>query len=290
LPSYPEWEATVLDHTYEHVEFLSMHSYYGNHQNDTATFLGRSLEMEDFIRSVAATCDYVKAKKRSKKTMYLSFDEWNVWFHSHESDKKIEPWQIAPSQLEDIYTMEDALVVGCLLIALLKHSDRVKMACLAQLVNVIAPIMTENGGQAWAQTIYYPYMHASVYGRGEALVPLVQSPKYDTKEITDIPYLESIAVYNEHSNEVTIFAVNRDLANSLPLEVDLRSFGACKVLEHIVLENGDLKATNSASTPNRIQPHSNGNAKSDGSTITASLGKASWNVIRLSLCDNPSFF
>ncbi|TFE28565.1 alpha-N-arabinofuranosidase [Cohnella luojiensis] len=281
--TYPEWESTVLDHTYEHVEFLSMHNYYGNHENDTATFLGRSLEMEDFIKSVAATCDYIKAKKRSKKTMYLSFDEWNVWFHSNEADKKIEPWQIAPPQLEDIYTMEDALVVGCLLIALLKNSDRVRMACLAQLVNVIAPIMTENGGQAWAQTIYYPYMHASVYGRGQALVPLVQSPKYDTKAITDIPYLETIAVYNEQAGEVTVFAVNRDLNNSLPLEVDLRSFGECRIIEHSVLENEDLKATNSSVQPNRVKPHSNGNAKADGSKINAVLGKASWNVIRINV-------
>ncbi|WP_239613669.1 arabinosylfuranosidase ArfA [Cohnella mopanensis] len=284
MATYPEWEATVLDHTYDHVEFLSLHTYYGNHDNDTATFLGRSLEMEDFIRSVVATCDYIKAKKRSKKTMQLSFDEWNVWFHSNNADKKIEPWQIAPPQLEDVYTMEDALVVGCLLIALLKNSDRVKMACLAQLVNVIAPIMTENGGPAWAQTIYYPYMHASVFGRGQALVPLVQSPKYDTKEITDIPYLESIAVYNEDAKEVTVFAVNRDLTNALPLEVDLRSFGgACGIIEHIVLENEDLKATNTASQPNRIQPNANGNARAEGSKINATLSKASWNVIRIRL-------
>jgi len=283
MPTYPEWEATVLDHTYEQVEFLSLHSYYGNPENDTATFLGRSLQMEDFIKSVTATCDYIKAKKRSKKTMMLSFDEWNVWFHSNDADKKLEPWQIAPPQLEDLYTMEDALVVGCLLIALLKHSDRVRMACLAQLVNVIAPIMTENGGQAWAQTIFYPYMHASVHGRGKALVPLVQSPKYDAKGITDIPYLESIAVFNEEANEVTVFAVNRDLANPLPLEVDLRSFGQCRVIEHIVLENPDLKAANDAANPNRVAPHAGGNAAADGSKVTATLSKASWNVIRLSL-------
>ncbi|RED61741.1 alpha-N-arabinofuranosidase [Cohnella lupini] len=284
MASYPEWEATVLDHTYEHVEFLSLHSYYGNHEKDTATFLGRSLEMEDFIKSVTATCDYIKAKKRSKKTMYLSFDEWNVWFHSNDADKKIEPWQIAPPQLEDHYTMEDALVVGCLLIALLKHSDRVRMACLAQLVNVIAPIMTENGGQAWAQTIYFPYMHASVYGRGQALVPLVQSPKYDTKEITDIPFLESIAVYNEDAGEVTVFAVNRDLKGSLPLEVDLRSFGgSCRIIEHLVLENEDLLTSNTSASPNRVKPHTGGNAVADGSKINSTLGKASWNVIRISL-------
>lgn len=281
MPTYPEWEATVLDHTYEHADYLSLHSYYGNADNDTPTFLGRSLEMEDFIRSVTATCDYIKAKKRSKKTMMLSFDEWNVWFHSNDADRKIEPWQIAPPQLEDVYTMEDALVVGCLLIAMLKHSDRVRMACLAQLVNVIAPIMTENGGAAWAQTIYYPYLHASVYGRGQALVPLVQSPKYDTKDITDIPYLESIAVYDDQAGEVTVFAVNRDLENALPLEVDLRSFGRCEVIGHTVLEHEDLKATNTAASPDRVKPHNNGNASSDGSKITATLGKASWNVIRV---------
>ncbi len=285
MPTYPEWEATVLDHTYEHADYLSLHTYYGNAENDTPTFLGRSLEMEDFIRSVTATCDYIKAKKRSKRTMMLSFDEWNVWFHSNEADRKLEPWQVAPPQLEDVYTMEDALVVGCLLIALLKHSDRVRIACLAQLVNVIAPIMTVNGGAAWAQTIYYPYLHASIYGRGQALVPLVQSPKYDTKEITDIPYLESIAVYNEEHGEVTLFAVNRDLDNALPLTVDLRSFSRCELIAHLVLEHEDLKAANTAASPNRVAPRDGGNASVDGSKITATLGKASWNVIRVRISD-----
>jgi alpha-L-arabinofuranosidase len=281
MPTFADWEATVLDHTYEHVDYLSLHQYYGNQENDTPTFLARSLQMDEFIHSVTAICDYMKAKKRSKKRMYLSFDEWNVWFHSNAADKKIEPWQIAPPQLEDIYTMEDALVVGCLLISLLKHADRVKMACLAQLVNVIAPIMTENGGAAWAQTIYYPYMHASLYGRGHSLVPLIQSTKYDTKEITDIPHLESIAVHNEEQGEVTIFAVNRHLDEALPFQADLRSFGACSLIEHLVLEHTDLKAVNTAAHPDHVKPHNRGNAAINGSTISASLGKASWNVIRL---------
>jgi alpha-L-arabinofuranosidase len=281
MPTFADWEATVLDHTYEHVDYLSLHQYYGNHENDTPTFLARSLQMDEFIHSVTAICDYMKAKKRSKKRMYLSFDEWNVWFHSNAADKKIEPWQIAPPQLEDIYTMEDALVVGCLLISLLKHADRVKMACLAQLVNVIAPIMTENGGAAWAQTIYYPYMHASLFGRGHSLVPLIQSTKYDTKEITDIPHLESIAIHNEEQGEVTIFAVNRHLDEALPFEADLRSFRACSLIEHLVLEHTDLKAVNTAAHPDFVKPHNRGNATADGSQVLASLGKASWNVIRL---------
>lgn len=281
MPTFPEWEATVLDHTYEHVEYISLHQYYGNRDNDTPTFLARSLEMDQFIQSVIATCDYVKAKKRSKKNMYLSFDEWNVWYHSNDADKKLDPWQIAPQQLEDIYTHEDALLVGCMLISLLKRADRVKMACLAQLVNVIAPIMTTNGGNAWKQTIYYPYLHASLYGRGQALVPLIQSPKYDTKSITDVPYLEAVAVYNEEQQEVTVFAVNRNLEEALPLLVDLRSFGSCRLLEHIVLEHDDLKAANTHDQPDRVKPHNRGTAAVSGATVNASLSKASWNVIRL---------
>lgn len=281
MATFPDWEATVLDHTYDHVEFLSLHQYYGNAENDSATFLARSLEMDDFIQSVVATCDFVKAKKRSKKKMMLSFDEWNVWFHSNDSDRKLDPWQIAPPQLEDVYNHEDALLVGCMLISLLKHADRVKMACLAQLVNVIAPIMTETGGRAWKQTIFYPFMHTSVYGRGKALVPLIQSPKYDTKDITDVPYLESVAVHNEEAGEVVIFAVNRHLESSLPFEADLRSFGACSLIEHTVLESDDLKATNTADAPDRVKPHNGGNAVLEGAKVVAELGKASWNVIRL---------
>jgi alpha-N-arabinofuranosidase len=281
MPTFPEWEATVLDHTYDHVEYLSMHVYYGNPDNDTPTFLARSLEMDDFIRTLISTCDYVKAKKRSSKKMFLSFDEWNVWYHSRAADQKMDPWQIAPPQLEDIYNHEDALLVGCMLISLLKHADRVRMACLAQLVNVIAPIMTSKDGGAWRQTIFYPFLHTSVYGRGKALVPLIQSPKYDTSRITDVPYLEAIAVHNEEQGEVTVFAVNRHLEEQLPLEVDLRSFGACRLIEHIVLQNDDLKAVNTEKNPDMVKPHNGGNAAVDGFKVSASLAKASWNVIRL---------
>jgi alpha-N-arabinofuranosidase len=282
MPTFPEWESIVLDHTYNHVEYISLHQYYGNHHGDTPTFLAKSLEMDHFIQTVIATCDYVKAKKRSTKTMYLSFDEWNVWFHSNEADKQIEPWLVAPPQLEDIYTFEDALVVGCMLISLLKRSDRVKMACLAQLVNVIAPIMTTANGQAWRQTIYWPFMHASLYGRGNALVPLISSPKYDTKNITDVPYLEAIAVHQEESNEITVFAVNRDLHEGMTLQIDLRSFGKKgQLLEHIVLEHEDLKARNTSTEPNRVQPHHRGQTSIQDASLTAQLSKASWNVIRI---------
>lgn len=281
MPTFPQWEATVLEHTYEHVDYISLHQYYGNQENDPADYLAKTLDMDKFIKSVIATADYVKAKKRSDKTMMLSFDEWNVWYHSNEADKKIERWSIAPPQLEDVYNFEDALLVGGMLITLLKHTDRVKMACMAQLVNVIAPIMTSNDGGAWRQTIFYPFMHVSNNGRGYALKPIVSSPKYDSKNYTDVDMLDTAVVFNEEKEELVIFALNRDLNESLDLECDVRGFEDYKVVEHIVMHNNDLKATNTEANPNNVVPESNGNAKVDNGIIRASLSNLSWNVIKL---------
>lgn len=275
MPTFGEWEATVLKHTYEHIDYISLHNYYGNETGDTASYLGCSLDMDSFIEGVAAICDYVKTVKRSQKTVYLSFDEWNVWFHSKEQDKSIEKWQVAPPLLEDVYNFEDALVVGCLLITMLRHSDRVKMACLAQLVNVIAPIMTETGGRAWVQTIFYPFLHASLYGRGTALRCIVECETYSTETIKNIPYVESIAIHDEKSGELTVMAVNRSLDKDINLNIDITGFGDLTLIEHIVLASDDLKAVNTADAPDNVKPSA---GKTQG--MTSTLGRHSWNVIR----------
>lgn len=280
MPTFADWEATVLDLTYDQVDYLSLHTYYNNNAGDTANFLAKSLDMDEFIHSVTAICDYMKAKKRSKKKIMLSLDEWNVW-KTIGTSRADELWQIAPPEFEDVYNMEDALAVGCFLITILKHADRVRMACIAQLINVIAPIMTENNGAIWLQTTYYPYMHASLYGRGTVLQPLISSPKYDSKDFTDVPYLESISIYNEEKSEVTIFAVNRNLEEGLELDVNLRSFGKFEMIEHVVMEHDDLKAFNSKENPNVVVPHNRGNAKVEDGYVRSVLGKASWNMIRL---------
>ncbi|MFN2201912.1 MAG: alpha-N-arabinofuranosidase, partial [Caldilineaceae bacterium] len=256
MPTFAEWEATVLDHTYDFVDYVSLHAYFGNSDNDTPHFLANSLEMDRYIKSVASICDYVKAKKRSKKDIHLSFDEWNVWFHSRDSDREIEPWQEAPPLLEDAYTFEDALMVGTMLITLMKHADRVKIACQAQLVNVIAPIMTAIGGPAWRQTIFYPYLHAARYGHGVALDVRVKSPVYDDAEFDAVPYLEAVAVWDQHSDSLTLFALNRDLKSPLPIEADVRAFSRYRVLEQIVLAHRDLKAVNTRDNPANVVPAS----------------------------------
>jgi alpha-N-arabinofuranosidase len=280
MPTFGQWEASVLEHTYEHVDYVSLHIYFGNAEKDTPNFLGRSLEMDSFIKTVTGICDYVKAKKRSKKQINLSFDEWNVWFHSHEQDSKIEKWIESPPRLEDAYTMEDALVVGCMLITLLKNADRVKVACLAQLVNVIAPIMTEPGGKSWRQSIYFPFMHTSMYGHGTVLACPVKCGRYDSKEYSDIPYLETVAVHNEEKNELTIFAVNRSLKEEMDLDADLYGYENFSLKEHISLHNNNLLAVNSAKGE-IVYPEKENNGQLDGNKLSVRLAPASWNVIRL---------
>ena len=283
MPTFPDWEATVLNHTYEEVDYISMHQYYGNRENDSNDFLAQSDDMEDFIRTVISTCDYIKAKKSNQKVMNLSFDEWNVWFHSNEAADHItknHPWQIAPPMLEDIYTFEDALLVGLMLITLMKHSDRVKMACMAQLVNVIAPIMTDINGGAWKQTIFYPFMHASKYGRGVALQPVLSTTKHPTKTHEEVTDIESVAVFHEENDEVVVFAVNRNLEEDVEFEIDLRSFNDYKVKEHLVLENEDLKATNSLTNEKVYPVNVENRTKISDGIVTTILKKASWNVLR----------
>lgn len=284
MPTFPKWESVTLEHTYDYVDFVSLHQYYGNRSGDSQDYLADSDDMDEFIRTVIATCDYVKAKKRGKKNINLSFDEWNVWFHSNASDDdtiKNHPWQVAPSMLEDIYTFEDALLVGLMLITLLKHADRVKMACMAQLVNVIAPIMTDaNGGGAWKQTIFYPFMYTSMYGRGTVLLPVVNTPVVETSTHGAVTAVEAIAVYEEEKEEVTIFAVNRNLKDDMELNADVRSFAGYHLLEHVVLENEDLQAVNSFSNE-KVAPKIVNQSVLDGGMLCSTLHKASWNMIRL---------
>ena len=282
MPTFGSYELDMLDQCYENIDYVSLHRYYGNPTGDTPGFLARSMDMDDFIHTVASICDAVKGKKRSKKQVNLSFDEWNVWYHSNEQDQEIwkrDKWNRALPLLEDVYNFEDALLVGSMLMTLIRNSDRVKIACLAQLVNVIAPIMTRNGGGCWAQTTYYPFMHASRYGRGTALRALVDSPVYDCADYEGVPYIDCAAVLEDEGG-VNIFCVNRDMKEDYELSVDLRSFGKLKLLEHILLRSDDVKAVNTEADPYKVRP-----AEGPGGTIDA--GKASvrvpalsWNVIR----------
>lgn len=168
-----------------------------------------------------------------------------------------------------------------MLITMLRHADRVKMACMAQLVNVIAPIMTSDTG-AWRQTIYYPYMHASVYGNGTVLNTIVKSPVYETQDYGDAPYVDCVMIMNEEEESVTIFAVNKDLEEDMEISCDMRQFADYKITEHICMTHEDLKAENTESNPDYVIPSAcSGKVKMEDGILTGVLDKKSWNVIRL---------
>lgn len=278
MSTFGEWEATTLDIAYDAVDYVSLHIYFDNRPNDTASFLAKSMVMDDFIKTVVCICDYIKGKKHSKKQINLSFDEWNVWYHSNGAP--VERWCTAPHQLEDIYNFEDALLIALLLMTLLKHADRVKIACIAQLVNVIAPIMTENGGKVWEQTIFYPFMHLSNYGRGYTLHTEIDSPKHDTKEFTDVPDVESLATLSEDGENLTVFAVNRNLDEDVELCVSLLDFDGFEVIDAIEMSGYDVKAENGI-TSCPVKPFKKENPVIDGKIMSVPLKPLSWNVIRL---------
>jgi alpha-N-arabinofuranosidase len=283
MKTYGEWEYQMLTECYDEIDYVSLHRYYGNQAGDTPAFLARSVELDAFIREVVSICDTVRAQKRSKKKLGLSFDEWNVWYHSAQQDKdawKRDKWGRALPLLEDVYNFEDALLVGSMLITFLRNADRVKVACMAQLVNVIAPIMTRNGGGVWAQTIYWPLMQASRFGRGTALRPVVESPVYDCKDFDAVPLLDATATLGDDGS-VTIFAVNRDMKDDITLDVDLRAFGSLRVAEHSVLHHDDVNAVNTEASPDTVTPMAGAPGVMDGGKLTVTMPRLSWNVVRL---------
>lgn len=276
---FADWNLTVLNHAYDCVDHIALHQYYNNKANNTADFLGRSVHMDSFIKSVEAMCDSIKAKKHSQKTINLAFDEWNVWYSSE--DAQYEKWQVAPRIFEDMYSFEDALVVGCMLMTLQNNCDRVKIACMAQLVNVIAPITTEPGGSAWIQTIFYPYMYASQNGRGTVMEKLIRCETYQTSDNLTVPYIESSVIVNEEKQEIVVFAVNRSLTEDMQLSLELGGFDTACLTEHIELYCEDLKLTNTKDLQN-IKPVSREICDKNGTGKELTLKKHSWNMMKFS--------
>ena len=282
MPTFGAWEDTVLDLAWDVADHISVHTYYDPARfESTEAFLAASLDLDRMIGTVAATADAVAGRKGSRKRISLSVDEWNVWYQTptEKFERRGEPFVEAPPLIEDTYTVTDALVVGSVLITLLRNADRVKMACLAQLVNVIAPIRTENGGASWRQTTYWPFQHAARHGRGTVLRVEPQGPVYATEGESDVPVLEATAVH-DGDQSLTVFAVNR-AAEPLALEAVLHALGTPEVAEHVVLADDDPQAANTAAEPERVVPRAVEGARVEGGTLRAELPARSWNVLRL---------
>ncbi|MGH3357125.1 MAG: alpha-L-arabinofuranosidase C-terminal domain-containing protein, partial [Nocardioidaceae bacterium] len=279
IPTFGAWEATVLEHTYDVVDFVSAHAYYELEGDDVASFLASSVDMDLYIREVIATADHVGAKLSSPKKINISFDEWNVWYlRDFQRGGMPEDWTVAPRLSEDAYTVLDAVVVGSLLITLLKHSDRVTAACQAQLVNTISSIRSEPGGPAWRQSIFHPFALTARHAQGQVLQPQVAAPTLATTKHGEVCGLDSVVTYDDEEGRVAVFVVNRNPAEPMSFSTDLRAFGRVELAEATMLWDQDLFAVNTMEDPERValKPHSS--AQVVGTALEAELPPASWSM------------
>lgn len=258
MRTYLEWDREVLEQCYDYVDGLSLHRYFGNSERDsggdTAKYLALNLSMERQIAETLAVCDLVRGHKRSPKKLWLSFDEWNVWYRATSGDNVDGHRKPAPHLLEEMYNLEDALLVGGLVNSLLRNADRVKIACLAQLVNVIAPIMTNATG-LFEQTIYYPYSWALQFARGTVLNILVESSTYEVSG-DQVPHLDVAGSLDRGDGKLALFVLNRDLAKSHDVEIVWEDAAPRQVVSGTLLTGDDLKASNSFAAPKRVAPQS----------------------------------
>lgn len=290
MPTFGEWERVVLEHAYDDVEYVSCHAYYQEYDKDLGSFLASSLDMEYFIATVVATADHVKHKLRKKKDIMLSFDEWNIWYLKEHQEEEgalaasdtdgSRDWPYAPRLLEDVYTVADAVVLGNLMITLLKNSDRVTSASLAQLVNVIAPIMTEPGGAAWRQTTFFPFSVTARLATGVVLKPRIEVASYETARHGEAPLVDSVATFDETAGTASVFLVNRSQTESLTVSVDVASLGVTTVVEAVAVHDEDPYAQNTLAEQNRVGLRPASATLTEG-TVTVTLPPVSWTALAL---------
>ncbi len=286
MPTFGEWERVVLEETYDDIDFISCHAYYEPVDEDYGSFLASAVNMDRFIDSVVATADHVKAVRGSDKTVNISFDEWNVWYQSRyqEVDRitAVDEWPVAPRLLEDTYSVVDAVVFGSLLISLIRHADRVTAASLAQLVNVIAPIMTEPGGPAWRQTTFYPFAVTSRLAQGVTLELKLDCPTYSTGRYGEVPVVDAVATCDAESGETSVFLVNRSLDEEVTIDIDVRLLGAVTLSHVESLWDDDIHAANTLQDPERVGLRPNETARLEDGTVTITLPPVSWTALTLS--------
>jgi alpha-L-arabinofuranosidase len=278
-PTFAAWEATVLEHAYEQIDYISVHAYYQQHGDDRDSFLASSVHLDRYIDTVVATADHIKAVGRHTKSIKLAIDEWNVWY---QSDLKVpDDWTVAPRVAEDTFSVTDAVVVGSLLISLLRHSDRVGIACISELVNAMAPIRTEPGGPAWRQTTYHPFAITSRFARGSVLRVEPDSPQMDTALYGPVPTVDAVATFDATAGEIAVFLVNRRQHAEAQVRIDLRTFEVSDVIEHLVLGDDDPEACNTAEAPDRVTMKAGELPRISEGILTITLPALSWNVVRL---------
>ena len=285
MKTFPDWDLTVLDHTFEIADYISVHQYYGGQEMGTGRFLAQSVDMEKYIQTIRAAILITQQRKRSNHQVRISVDEWGVWAKEAQTvDLEVSknPWQIAPAISEQIYTMEDALLFASMLMVMVRNADIVKIGCQALLTNISACIMTDRGGEAWKQTIYYPFEQIATYGHGLLVDASVKVASYIDDRFGEIPYLDSVVIFNDEQNEVSIFAVNRSIEEVIDVDVILENFNNIDSIVHTVLSSPNHKTTN-FENHNAVTPVMENPERNDDSHATVTLPPLSFSRISLKL-------
>jgi len=286
MPTFGKWEWESLMEAYDQVDYVSLHTYYDDHGGDMSSFLAEPENMGDFIKEAVAVCDAVKATKKSSKSMMLSFDEWNVWFPENNLIDRSPTWPELSKRASDVYDMADVLCVGGMLLTLLENAARVRIACIAQIVNVLAPILTEPGGPAWRQTIWWPFALTSKYGRGQLVHTPVVAPVYDAKNRDAVSVIKSVTVLAETENgpALHVFVINRE-PTGLPvdIELDIRGTKPGGMFVHHCIQHSNLRTENTIHSPNAVMPTVTNHPVEEAGRIRLQLDGWSWNLIRVGL-------
>jgi alpha-N-arabinofuranosidase len=288
MPTYPEWDRVVLETCWEHVDYLALHYYATNYQNDTASYLAMAAQFESHLDALAGLLRYVKAKRRSRHNVLLSWDEWNVWYKDRSGRGG---WTEAPRLSEELYNLEDALVVAQWMSVFLRRCDVLDIACLAQIVNTISPLLT-TPEQLLRQTTFYPFVLFSTHAAGQSLDPLIVAPEYETKLFGSMPLLDVSASYDAANDRGAVFVVNRSQHEAVTTDVVWRDAAPARATAIYQLSGADPKAINTFEQPEVIVPKQLAGVPVRDGEITLRLPPLSFTVVttagyRLDQHSNP---
>jgi alpha-L-arabinofuranosidase len=263
LPTYMEWDRQVLEYIGDFADYVSLHRYVGNRENDTPDYLAITNSIDRQIEDMDAVCRYVQAKSHSRRRAYLCFDEWNVWYKNQQMDGA---GKFAPHLIEEEYNLEDALVTAGFLNSFIRHADVVKIANLAQIVNVIAPILTR-GDAMVLQSIFYPFEMYSRRKHGISLQPIVAGPEYEGKTNGRVHYVDASAILDD--DRLHVFVTNRSLDESAPVQVRLADRKIAVLESAEFLAGANAKTANTFDKPDglRTQPFAGVSIEDGGSEM-----------------------
>jgi alpha-N-arabinofuranosidase len=277
MPTYLAWDRTVLETCWDDIELISAHRYSNNRENDTPGFLAEGVVIDSILEEYAGLLAYVKGVKRSKHDVYVCFDEWNVWYRERDGKNRDGKWRVGPDQLEEEYNLEDALVCAQYLNSFIRRADVVKVACLAQIVNVIAAVVTRPTGML-KQSIYYPSALYAATAKGLSLTPVVTAPRYDASDREGVAYLDAAASYDEATGDAALFLVNRSVSDSVRVRIEFDDRDVSHAGDVQILSGDDPKMANTWSNPDAISPK-NGSSTVDGRVLVVELPRLGMAVV-----------